>query len=54
MAADDTEEPERKPWPIEPDHGMNKGPGYLGDAYHALRVREILKSVKQISLLANR
>ncbi|KAI5783225.1 hypothetical protein DFH27DRAFT_578710 [Peziza echinospora] len=34
------------PWPIDPEHGMHKGPGFLGDAYHALRVREILKYYK--------
>ncbi|KAF2746805.1 hypothetical protein M011DRAFT_477651 [Sporormia fimetaria CBS 119925] len=31
------------PWPIDPEHGRVKGPGYLGDSYHSLRVRELFR-----------
>ena len=32
-----------KPWPIDPEHGRVRGPGYLGDAFHSLRVRELFR-----------
>ncbi|KAI5779360.1 hypothetical protein EDC01DRAFT_755749 [Geopyxis carbonaria] len=31
------------PWPIDPNHGMLKKPGYLGDSHHSLRTRELFK-----------
>ncbi|KAF8420252.1 hypothetical protein EV426DRAFT_612987 [Tirmania nivea] len=30
-------------WDIDPDHGMQVGPGYLGDAPHSLRAREVFR-----------
>lgn len=32
-----------KPWDIDPNHGMHIGPGYLGDAPHSLRAREVFR-----------
>ncbi|KAF2200443.1 hypothetical protein GQ43DRAFT_472710 [Delitschia confertaspora ATCC 74209] len=32
-----------EPWAIDPDHGRVRGPGYLGDAFHSLRVRELFR-----------
>lgn len=32
-------------WDIDPNHGMHKGAGFLGDAHHSLRTREIFKYV---------
>jgi len=30
-------------WDIDPNHGMHVGPGYLGDAPHSLRAREVFR-----------
>ncbi|KAF8456865.1 hypothetical protein BDZ91DRAFT_852480 [Kalaharituber pfeilii] len=32
-----------QPWAIDPNHGMSVGPGYLGDAPHSLRTRELYR-----------
>lgn len=32
-----------QPWDIDPNHGMHVGPGFLGDAPHSLRTREVFR-----------